>query len=229
MEKSYIKFWKQIANEKATTREDHVIYCALKAFFAKDTNVLSKKEIFERICAKAFTPCTNKVKLANGWGPFKAIELSLMIIKFTMNPTIFGFLIDMAINKIFDGDKDTYEKFNIFVKSLSSNDIKRRHYTYIFVDQENVEPIYQAVQAAHVAMVIGQKMASSLDSANIHYQICKKPVDLSIEVLYKNLTEDGFTVEKFYEPDVKRTIAIGTHPVPEHNRKWLIGHELLTF
>lgn len=227
--KTYTKFWKKLANEKALTREDHVMHCALKAFFAKDTNEISKEEIFARICAKAFTATSNQNKLTNGWSKYKAIQVAIYTIRFKVTVQIFGLPYEVSLKEIFDGDASQFTKFNQFVKSLNTRDIKVRHYTYIFVDQDNVEPIHQAVQAAHVAMVIGQKMDKRLDSANVYYQICKKPVDLSIEVLYKNLTEDGFVVERFFEPDVMRTIAIGTHPVPEHKRKWLIGNELLTF
>ena len=45
-----------------------------------------------------------------------------------------------------------------------------------------------------------------------------------------NLTARGYKAELFYEPDVDRIIAIGTHPIPSHKRdEWIRSHELLTF
>ena len=47
--------------------------------------------------------------------------------------------------------------------------------------------------------------------------------------MYHELDDEGFDVEYFYEPDVDRVIAIGTHPVPSHKRGILQNYELLTF
>jgi hypothetical protein len=113
-----------------------------------------------------------------------------------------------------------------------------RYYCYIFVDQNGVEPIYQAVQAvqaAHVAMVIGQKMDKKFDAHNIYYQICKMP-KFDVYESYTNLNEFlgklvsfGFRPEIFYEPDVNRIIAVGIHPVRSDKREFLKQFELLKF
>jgi hypothetical protein len=107
--------------------------------------------------------------------------------------------------------------------------MKNRYYCYIFVDQNQVEPIYQLVQAAHCAMVIGQKMHKKYDASKIYFQVCKIPFEFSIEELAGTLLFDGFIVERFYEPDVEKTISIGIHPVRSDRREKLRQYELLTF
>ena len=228
MVKTYTKHWK---NLKAASANDVVVHCALKAFFAKSTNTTSKENIFRNQISKSFTPITNKIKLANGAKSYEVVDDSLKYLAWVTKPSIFGLNFKNAIEHIFENDENKYNEFCIFLKSLAKAKLsyKRRYYTYIFVDQENVEPIYQSVQASHVAMVIGQKMNSTLPSDKIYFQLCKKPVGVSIDHLGGYLIDAGFDVEKFYEPDVNRTIAIGTHPVPSYKRNKLEKYDLLTF
>ena len=104
-----------------------------------------------------------------------------------------------------------------------------RFYCYIWVNQRYADPIYQLVQAAHVAMVIGQKMNPKFNAHKIYYQICKVPEGNSIQHLAGKLVMDGYNVERFYEPDIDRAIAIGIHPVRADKRKHLKEYQLLTF
>ena len=140
-----------------------------------------------------------------------------------------------AIRNIFNRDENLFDKFITFFKSLNNSDYiniqarSQRNYVYIFVDQENVEPIHQAVQAAHVAMVIGKRMPKSFDPTKIHYQICKKPLGIHIKAFSENLRKMGHSVEEFYEPDINKTVAIGTHPIPDQKRYGLMAFELLSF
>ena len=231
--KSYTEHWKNLANDKKITATDVLIHSALKAFFARGN--VSRNEVFHSILARAFTPITNSTKLVNDLkhGPYKEVELIFEYISFALKYRykfgIFGLSEEATISEIFDGDTVRFDEFKRFVLELDPNRIRQRHYTYIFVDQDMIEPIYQAVQAAHVAMVIGQKMNKRFNSEKIHYQICKKPDVVDFEEFISYLMEKGVKVEKFYEPDVDRTIAIGTHPIPDHKRKFLMDHELLTF
>jgi hypothetical protein len=108
---------------------------------------------------------------------------------------------------------------------------KHHNYVYIFVDQIGVEPIYQLVQAAHVAMVVGQKMNKTFDAHKIYFQICAVPKDILPEIFARNLEKQGFTVEAFYEDDVERVIAVATHPIrsPSKKKNILKQYPLLTF
>ena len=239
MNKPYTKFWKRLCN--TITANDVIVYCALKAYFAKSSNTTSKEEIFRNLLGKSFTPITNKNKLnCCKYPPFWAIHINfgyMLEIKYRKaeNLGIWG-TFDETVNKMFGGSEEEFQNFINFYNSLYIEVVRnktlrpstRRNYTYIFVDQNNVEPIYQAVQAAHVAMVIGQRMDKKFDASNIHYQICK--MDMTYKDTLDNLTARGYKAELFYEPDVDRIIAIGTHPIPSHKRdEWIRSHELLTF
>ena len=226
MEKSFTKFWKSSNRSRA----DVIMHAALKAFFAK-SNSASKEEIFRCLISKSFTPITNPNKLVNGSKPFQAYEETIKWMAYTPKVVIFNISNKDAIEHIFDNNDNKYEEFNTFFHMLAKRkfDFTKRYYTYIFVDQEKVEPIYQAVQAAHVAMVIGQKMNKSFNSSNIYFQVCKLPLGTKIENFKSYLLDKGLEIESFYEPDVNRTIAIGTHPIASHKRSSLLTYDRLSF
>ena len=246
MTKTYTRAWKKLAQE-AITSTDIVLLAALKAFFAKKTNETNREAIFQSIIRQAFTPVTNQKKIFNGMHEWKGLKHALTQAAWIAQSSramhsivgFFNLTKEETLNEIFNGSKEDFLEFGKFLmdqKNLASQSdegfevFRRRNYTYIFVDQKNVEPIYQAVQAAHVAMVIGQKMDKRFDASQVHYQICALPKDdISVEEMAFYLCAEGFTVEEFYEPDVDRIIAIGTHPVPSHKRGVLKKFDLLTF
>ena len=225
--KPYTEAWKNLNNK--VNAHDIILHCALKAWFAKDSNETNRDEIFRSLISRAFTPITNKTKLANGYVPFSAIR-NIFMFYFYGNRKYFGLRKTKFDKEIFESAEIADDFFTWLSKSAKStyledhHKFQRRNYTYIFVDQENVDPIYQLVQAAHVAMVIGQKMDKKFDANNIHYQICKWESGL-----VDKLVENDIKFEKFYESDVDRVIAIGTHPIPSHKRGWLKDSILLTF
>lgn len=226
MEKPYTKYWKIIS--KKATKLDVIFICAVKAFFAKNSNATNREEIFNALITKSFTPITNKKKLENGMIPFQCLKEVF---------TELYYYLDTRYNVLdIFGDLETFNEFKKFVFNFHKvlphyfdSRFKKRYYSYIFVDQNGVEPIYQAVQAAHVAMVIGQKMERSFDASEIYFQVCKVPVDIPILTLFKFIGLNGFKVERFYETDVDRVIAIGVHPVRSDKRKFLKEYELLNF
>lgn len=225
--KPYTKAWKNLNNK--INLHDVVLHCALKAWFAKDSNAANRDEIFRSLISRAFTPITNQTKLNNGCVPFSAIRNEFQY--YYSKRKYFGMDYEVFAAEILGNDEKTKNEFlRFFVDSLKDIYLEepykyqRRNYTYIFVDQEQVDPIYQLVQAAHVAMVIGQRMDKKFDAVNIHYQICKWE-----DSLMENLESSDFKFEVFYEPDVERIIAVGTHPIPAHKRGWLKDSVLLTF
>lgn len=240
--KAYTKFWKAIP-EKKITGHDIVLRCAIRAFFAADSNTVSKEEIFKSLIGGAFTPITNRVKLDNGMHPLDGLLSTLPVIPATIEHFkkyghgLFYSTYDETVTEIFSGSENDFKSFIAFVRDRvgdirkSPRQYIRRNYSYIFVDQNDVEPIYQAVQAAHVAMVIGQKMNSTVDAANVYFQVCKVPPNFKYIGLFAAELEKNFgaEVERFYEPDVDRVIAIGTHPIPSHKRRKLRQFELLKF
>jgi hypothetical protein len=233
MIKTYTQAWKNTALTASKT--DIIIHCALKAFFARDTNSTSKEDIFRAIVAKSFTGITSPNRLANGetkyvsvrhavWAANSFLDVAASSKKFGILGTTFEETIVM-----FGG----HDSFNAFIRFLAQfkkldESLDDKHYSYIFVDT-TVEPIQQAVQTAHVAMVIGQNMNKKLDAKRIHYQVCKIPEGDTITSLTKRLVSQGFKVETFFESDLGKIVAVGIHPVRYGRRQKLMKFELLTF
>ena len=200
--KTYTQAWKKIASSaSAVNIAQHI---ALKAYFARRSNETNREEIFQSQARRAFTEITNVKKLINGTHPFLGLKAALA------TASLSGGLLEMkyqeTVDTIFAGSEESYLEFRLFLQlmyNLSSREggfdkYKRRNYSYIFVDNRFDEPIYQAVQAAHVAMVIGQKMEKTFDAHNIHFQVCEMPKEYAhIEVLAAHLEAVGFRVEGF--------------------------------
>jgi len=234
--KTYTQAWQKIANK--ATAVNVVQHIALKAFFAQTSNETNREEIFQSQARRAFTEVTNENKLVNGNHPFQGLKKALWIASMSLSDGLLGMKDQESVDTIFSGSEEAYKEFKNFLRILNIlsgredgfDKYKRRNYSYIFVDKRFDDPIYQAVQAAHVAMVIGQKMNKSFDAHKIHFQVCEMPEQYDhIEVVAAHLEAVGFRVEGFYEHDVDRIIAIGTHPVPSHKRKELRASTLLTF
>lgn len=239
MFKPYTNAWKRIAKE--STLFDVVIHAALKAYFMKQSNLVSREEVFRGQISKAFTPITNDNKIMNGAWEFQTLDTTFKWIHSNVtlgkkNFSFFNMKQDNVIEEIFGGNPDNFKLFLNFLKEML--DIKTRnqymrflkkYYCYIFVKQQGYEPITQAVQAAHVAMVIGQNMDKSIDSEEVVYQICKVSDTAEQDEIDMRLIENGFEVEYFYEADCEDVIAFGIHPVPSYKREKLLQYPLLTF
>lgn len=239
--KTFTKFWKNLKNN--VTAHDVIVHCALKAFFASESNEYNKDQVFRSLISKSFTPITNKNKINNGATPLQSLKANWKfftndIHREEKNIGIFGASYNETMNEIFSGSKTQFQEFvtfynmlynKIFIQNLIK--VEKRYYSYIFVDQKDVEPIHQTVQAGHVAMVIGQKMDKKFDAHNVYFQICKLPQGYvgNLAKFQIDLEEEGFKVETFFEPDMNRTVTIGIHPVMSHKRKWLKRCELLNF
>ena len=229
--KHFDQYWKAIPYKEKTALD--IFYrIALKAWFSK-SNCSSKEGIFKSLFAAAFTPVTNKNKLNNGVHPFYG---ALNSCKFKMKSGIFRLRYEDTIQNIFNGSVQEYNDFFAFVferfKEIKATPTRyeKRYYSYIFVDQDGVEPIYQAVQAAHVAMLVGQRMGKEHDARHVYFQVCKKPASwiYSMDEFETHLGSFCRT-EAFYEPDVDRIIAIATHPISSDKRQKLLQYELLSF
>ncbi len=240
MIKPYTNAWKRIA--KKSTLFDIVIHAALKAYFMRPSNLVSREEVFKGQISKAFTPISNFNKLMNGAWEFQSLDTTFKWLYFNLykenkkNFTFFNMKQEDIIEEIFGGNPDN---FNYFLDFLKDNlDIKtrnqytkfnKRYYCYIFVKQGDYEPIYQAVQAAHVAMVIGQNMDENIHAEEVVYQICKVKDTAEADEIDQRLLENGFDVEYFYETDMDDVIAFGIYPVPSYKREKLLQYPLLTF
>jgi hypothetical protein len=233
--KHFDQFWKSIPYNEKTT-QDIVYRIALKAWFAK-SNTSSKEGIFKSLFSAAFTPVTNKKKLNNGAAPLGAITNAFSSLYFYKSKLgIFRLSYEDTVQNIFNGSVEDYEMFFMFIRErfkeikTTPDRYGKRYYSYIFVDQDGVEPIYQAVQAAHAAMLVGQLMSKEHDARHIYFQVCKKPDNWEYSMdEFETYLDTYYRAEAFYEPDVDRIIAVATHPIRSDKRQKLLQYELLSF
>lgn len=101
-------------------------------------------------------------------------------------------------------------------------------YIYIFVRQD-LSPEQQAVQAAHVTLVLGNKLKRD-DVSELYFTLIGIPRLIDFKEVAKELKEHGTKYEVFYEPDQGSTLtAIATHPIPKSRRGNLLKYKLLRF
>jgi hypothetical protein len=237
--KPYTNAWKRVAQK--STLHDNVVHAALKAFFSEPSNKVSKEEIFRGQVSKFFTPVTNNVKIVNGhWefiSLFQVFEYFRVNLRVNIKFPFLGMKNEDFITEVFDDSQENYHNFIKFFrenisKNMSRSDFdkfRKRYYCYIFVKQEGCEPIYQAVQAAHVAMVIGKNMDKDIIADEVVFQICKVKNTDEMDCVWMDLLLHNYEVEYFYEPDKDNYFAMGILPVPSYKRQFLQNYELLTF
>lgn len=220
--KNFRELYKTLARPSAT---DMVNLCVLKALTAKSNS--DRVVIARALLARAFTPITNKNKLANGCQPYDGLKTAIGWCRWnTTNPDlvlIFGakatFLFDTP------NEFDDYVKLLNDLKEVHTQDL-HRHYCYVFVDMESVSPEQAMVQAAHATMVVGANMSKRYDPHKVYYQIVEKPEDL---FEFSQIC-DKYKVHHFVESDLgDRVIASATEPVLWANRRDLMNYKLVTF
>lgn len=100
-------------------------------------------------------------------------------------------------------------------------------YCYIFVRQD-LSPEQQLVQAAHVTLVLGNKLKR--DCSDLYFTVIGIPQLIDFVQVTKNLQKHGTEYVSFYEPDQGSTLtAIATHPIPKDERGNLRDYKLLRF
>lgn len=104
--------------------------------------------------------------------------------------------------------------------------MKNPDYVYIFVRQD-LSREQQLVQAAHVALVLGNKLnCPKVD--DIYFQVCGVPQLIDFRGVMDTLNTRSLKFETFYEPDQGNTLtAIATHPIPKDERGNLRDFPLL--
>lgn len=101
-------------------------------------------------------------------------------------------------------------------------------YVYIFVRQD-LSPEQQAVQSAHVALVLGHKLKRT-DVSELYFTLIGIPQLIDFRDVVKTLQLRGTQYESFYEPDQGNTLtAIATHPIKKSERGALRAFPLLRF
>lgn len=100
-------------------------------------------------------------------------------------------------------------------------------YCYIFVRQD-LSPEQQLVQAAHVTLVLGNKLKRDVNE--LYFTVIGIPQLIDFTKVMSDLNVHGTKYETFYEPDQGGTLtAIATHPIPKDQRGILRDYKLLKF
>ena len=101
-------------------------------------------------------------------------------------------------------------------------------YVYVFVRQD-LSPEQQAVQAAHVTLVLGNKL-KNVDVSELYFALIGIPQLIDFRDVIKALDAHGTKYETFYEPDQGNTLtAIATYPINRSERGKLRDFKLLRF
>ena len=177
--------WKQIAATKRFDSCDVFVYNVIRALFSKSN---SKVEVAQGLLYKAFTPVTNKNKLENGWGEFKALEL---ILEYGSYP--YGKNFKTMMNILSEEDQVEFIKL---VKQLKKEKWSDPTFAYIFTRQD-ISKEQQLVQTAHCTLLLGQN--TKVNGNNLHF--CVFGVENGCEIFkrYLSLELAGVKTVEFYE------------------------------
>lgn len=190
--KDWKTIWKKFAQDKKVTSYDVIKYCILKAISAKSN--IDKTNLVAYFLEKAFTPIRKKSKLANGRRPWDCLHY-----KFSdwHKPIKENFIIfDVKGDEIFDTDEEFNQFIEIWNATSETSELVGRRYVYFFIDK-TLSPVQYAVQAAHVAYVLGQKHKQE-NPEQVHF-ILMETNDIHQSRAFLKMNNIPF--EQFIEPD----------------------------
>lgn len=99
-------------------------------------------------------------------------------------------------------------------------------YVYVFVRQD-LSKEQQLVQAAHVTLVLGNKLKRT-DVSELYFTVIGIPQLIDFKTVFDDLHRHGTKYETFYEPDQGSTLtAVATHPIRKADRGNLLKYKLL--
>jgi hypothetical protein len=208
--------WTSVSGRNAL---QHAQLCILKAMASKGEDKLAITKHFIR---KAFTPITKTSKLANGRTPFDIVQDQFRAYRWGgMHSTILGEPAEEVLTP------EERIQYNEIAKSLSGGGLVRR-YSYFFGRQDYFDE-YQAVQIAHVALELGNKLTAD-QIKDLHFTVCGVEDLRALEDVERVLDAMKIPYVTFREPDIgNQKTAIGVYPVEEHKRGLLRNYNLLKF
>jgi hypothetical protein len=214
MKNELIAIWKQLANQRKIQNYDVAAYCIVKAIFAKSNE---KYEVAKALLLKSFTPITNDNKLNNGHAEWGGLEQAL---------------IWASRSKLYiELDKDSQKIFASLQNSLVREEWQDKTYAYILVRQD-LPKIQQVVQAAHVAMVLGQQVPKfEADARKQHF--CILALDDNKDLLKElaRANRKKLPIARFFESDIGQYTALAYHPMRKsfaQRKKLFESRKLLT-
>ncbi len=228
--KNFDTYWKTLANSKKAKR-NHVIQRAVLVAMASKSNV-DKIDIVHSILLDAFTPITNKNKLANGRTRYDSIDGydggGRGSAKFR-NPS--SKVLDVAYSEILETDAEI-DEFNALLDAINVDSMDK-YYTYVFVRQD-ITPEQVVVQAAHATMVAGAEAYKNRSilppTSTVNFVVVGVPTEAELWNTAKILKGESISFETFRESDMNhQTTALATHPIRWDKRANLLDYPLLTF
>lgn len=212
---------KALWNSKpARTALDHAQLCILKAIVAKGDD---KVAIAKHFLRKSFSPVVKQSKLSiGGRTPFDTVESLFTAYRWGgQHKSILGVPMDELLTK------EEQNLYHTIAQAILNGGLVRR-YSYFFGRQDYFDE-YQAVQIAHVALELGNKLTSE-QVKDLHFTVCGVEDLRALEDVEHVLTTLKIPFVTFREPDIgNEKTAIGVFPLEEHKRGILRNYPLLRF
>lgn len=235
--KDFRKIFKSISTNKQATAADHVEYFILKAMTAKTNN--NRAQIASDMIFDAFNPVTNENKLTNGMHPYLGLQKALLEAsvyqtslsnikpqQFSTRPLLECIENDMEL-KLYQNIWN--EIYDSYIKEREPLD---KDYVFFFVDK-TLPLNYQAVQAAHAALVLGTKeRMKSFDVTKLNFVVCHATKDDLLTHIPFIVTHDLENVDyvEFREPDLgNRVTCVATTPIPYSHKGVFSHYDLMNF
>jgi len=206
--------WKQLANKKSIQNYDVAAYCIIKAIFAKSNE---KLEVAKALLLKSFSPIAKESKLNNGHTEWQALASAMVWI---FRSSLYSELTE-----------DEKVQFDDLTKKLLKEEWQDKTYAYILV-RKDLPPIQQVVQAAHVAMVLGQQVPKhKADARKQHFCVLALEDNEDLLKEMAKATRLKIPFARFFESDINQYTAMAYYPMRKSyaQRKRLFdGRNLLT-
>lgn len=235
--KDFKKVFKELARAKQATAADHLEYFILKAISAKSNH--SKAQIASEMIKEAFRPVTNKVKLENGMHPHHGLDVAMA--EAWIYPVNFEELSkrNLSTRPLLECIENDLElkQYQSIIKEIkdslfANGEFLDKDYSFFFV-RDDIDPSYQAVQAAHAALLLGQHLSKkNINLNDLNFVVCaasSEQIDKYIPERIKASTENVELV-KFVEPDIgNKVTCIATTPIPYSHKNVFGDFKLLKF
>jgi hypothetical protein len=237
MEKNMKEFktiWKDLSKNKKIESVHFVDRAILIAMNSKSN--MPREDIVHILLDKYFSPITNKTKLINGSYRYHSLAIDTGYFNKKCSNQKIGTVwrqwlkIDANILGIpylefFDNEEEIEHYVKLF-NSIILDKINRK-YVYYFTRQD-IEPVHQSVQAAHVVFKLGSHLGENVNPDETFFQWVGVPDRGELQRILHNYKDLGAI--GFYEPDMQNTLtSVAIPPLLWYKRGELVNHKLLSF
>lgn len=219
-----IEAFKQRAQDKTATFADHIVYAIARAYKHAESegeaNYLSTKYVLSMVrpVSEKRAACElNGDKYGKLNGTLK--RLRHYFGKRAVLQSGFSSLNSQLASLVDNGDVETFGKACARLEEATS-----RHYVYIFVRQDII-PEQQAVQAAHVTMVAGERMSGKrfnnkpFNPSSTHFVLIGVPDEAGVVEASRLSDLGGIPNHLFYEEDMGNQVTAMCTDVVTHDKR----------